>query len=94
MKRTRFVKYAGVIALLLFLAASMASALSSAERTAGPEAAVTAGEYTTETHAVGRSWEEASAVRGGIGTIAMGAAIAEAALIAVAASQTSLLSPK
>ena len=82
MRANRFRKYGGIIILLLFLVAFIPSALSQAEKTADRGTGASVGARTADSAPGGK-------IAGGIGrgTIAMGTAIAEAAVIAVAASQ-------
>ncbi len=86
--KKKFMKYAGIIAMLLFLAAFIPSALSPAEGTAGSEVAASAGTHAAGTGPVGPNKGEMAFPGPGVGTIAVGTAIAEAAVIAVAASQS------
>jgi hypothetical protein len=82
-------KLAGIITILLFLAAFIPSALSPAEgTTVGSEAAAGAGGRTAGTGTVGPTAGGMTFSGIGVGTIAVGTAIAEAAVIAVAASQS------
>ena len=74
MKEKKLRKYVGIITLLFFLIVFTPSALSQAEKTADSG--------TADTAAAGKT-----AAGVGVGTIAMGTAIAEAAVIALAASQ-------
>jgi hypothetical protein len=81
-------KYAGIITTLFFLAASIPSVLSPAEgTTAGP------GARTAGTGTVGPTAGGTTLTGIGVGTIAVGTVIAEAAVIAVAASQSNSSNP-
>ena len=88
MRGNKFRKYGGIIILLLFLVAFIPSALSQAEKTADRGAGAIAGTRTADSAAGGKI-----APGIGTGTIAVGTAIAEAAVIAVAASQSNSANP-
>jgi hypothetical protein len=87
MRGGKFRKYAGIITILLLLAAFIPSALSQAEWIAGTESAG-AGMQAVSSGPVGPAAGRMALTEIGVGTIAMGTAIAEAAVIAIAASQS------
>jgi hypothetical protein len=86
--RRKSKKYAGIITLLLFFAVFIPSALSQAEWTAVRGTGSSSGARTADSGTADAVAERKIATGIGVGTIAMGTAIAEAAVIAVAASQT------
>ncbi len=82
MRRNKFRKYAGITTLLLFLVAFIPSALSQSEGNGERETGWrTAGLGSFDSAAGGMT-----GIRIAVGTIAMGTAIAKAAVVAVAAS--------
>ncbi len=87
MKRNKFGKYAGIVIILLIAIALIPSVLSQAEGTADKEAGPGVGTRTTGSSPSGAIAEGMTGVRIGVGTIAMGNAITEAAVIAIAALQ-------
>jgi len=88
MRGNKFRTYAGIITILLLLAAFIPSALSQAEWTAVTEAGTVASTGATGSSPTGPSSGEMKFTGIGMGTIAVGTAIAEASVIAVAASQS------
>ncbi len=87
MRRRTFGKNAGIIALLLSLILFVPSALSQAERTADSAVGALTGASAAETCSADAASEKNTTSGIGVGTIATGKAIAEAAVIAIAASQ-------
>ena len=88
MKGNKFKMCAGIITILLLLAAFIPSALSQAEWTADTEAGMRVSTGAAGSSPAGPSSGEMKFTGIGTGTIAVGTAIAEAAVIAVAASQS------
>ena len=88
MRGKKFRKYAGIITILLFLAMFIPSALSLVEGSAGTEAGAGAGTRAVSSGPVGPAAGGMALTGIGVGTIAVGTAIAEAAVIAIAASQS------
>jgi hypothetical protein len=86
MREKKFRKYAGIITILLFVAMFIPSALSLVEGTAGTESAG-AGTPAAMSGSVDPAAGRSALTGIGLGTIAVGTAIAEAAVIAIAASQ-------
>jgi hypothetical protein len=93
MRRRKFRKYAGIITLLLFFAVFIPSALSQAERTADRGTGSSSGVRMADSGTADAVAEGKIAAGIGVGTIAVGTAIAEAAVIAVAASQLNTSNP-
>ena len=87
MRRKKFRKYAGIITILVFLLALIPLALSQAEWTADTGGA-DAGMRAVSSGPVGPAAGRMALTAIGEGTIAVGTAIAEAAVMAVAASQS------